>query len=90
MQTKSRIKMVGQWDFWLWRGRGIRADKIDENGDIVGGSLLDRWRFHNDIATVGANSLLDVYFRNQSQITAWYAGLIDNASFSLLSGHHGG
>lgn len=49
------------------------------------GKLIDREEFHNGITTAGKNSLLDVYFRAQTQITAWYLGLIDNAGFSALS-----
>jgi len=39
----------------------------------------------NGIVTVGKNSLLDVGFRAQTQITAWYIGIIDNSGFSALA-----
>lgn len=49
------------------------------------GKLIDRCVSFNGIVTVGKNSLLDVYFRNQTQLSAWYQGLIDNSGFSALS-----
>jgi hypothetical protein len=49
------------------------------------GKLIDREITHNGITTPGKNSLFDVYFRAQTQITTWYFGLIDNASFSALN-----
>lgn len=39
----------------------------------------------NSVCTVGKNSLLDVYFRNQTQIAAWYFGLIDSSGFTALA-----
>lgn len=49
------------------------------------GEKIDEESFNNGIVTVGKNSLLDVAFRAQTQLTAWYAGLIDNSGFSALS-----
>lgn len=49
------------------------------------GKLLSREVTHNGITTVGKNSLFDVAFRAQTQLTAWYFGLIDNASYSALA-----
>ena len=40
---------------------------------------------HNDIVDEGMNSLLDVYFRNQTQIAVWYMGLIDGTGTQTLS-----
>lgn len=39
----------------------------------------------NDIVDVGVNSLLDVAFRNQTQIATWYMGLVDNSGFSAFA-----
>jgi hypothetical protein len=39
----------------------------------------------NGVTDVGIASLLNVYFRSATQITAWYIGLIDNAAFVALA-----
>lgn len=39
----------------------------------------------NGVTDVGIASLLSVYFRSSTQITAWYIGLIDNAGFVALA-----
>lgn len=46
-----------------------------------------KWKdtFHNDVVTVGKNKLFDVGFRNQTQITAWYFGLVDNSGFTAFA-----
>lgn len=49
------------------------------------GRLIDVDDFHNDIVTEGKNSLLDIMFRAQTQLTSWYIGLIDNSGFSALA-----
>ncbi len=49
------------------------------------GSLIEVRDTFNDITDAGKNSLLDVYFRNQTQIAAWYIGLVDNASYSAFA-----
>lgn len=49
------------------------------------GKLIDREVTHNGIVTVGKNALFDIMFRAQTQLTAWFFGLIDNASYSALS-----
>lgn len=49
------------------------------------GKLIDESLTYNGIVTVGKNSLLDVYFRNQTQIANWYMGQIDNSGFSALA-----
>lgn len=47
---------------------------------------MERWRkYPNGAVTVGLNKLLDVGFRNQTQISAWYMSLIDESGFSALS-----
>jgi len=49
------------------------------------GKIIDVQEFHNDIVTEGKNQLLDIMFRAQTQLTAWYLGLIDNSGFSALA-----
>lgn len=51
------------------------------------GKLKKIWEdlCYNGITNVGKNSLLDVYFNSGTQITTWYCGIIDNASFSALA-----
>lgn len=40
---------------------------------------------HNDIVDQGMNNLLDIFFRNQTQIATWYMGLIDGTGTQTLS-----
>lgn len=49
------------------------------------GELIDKEICYNGIVTVGKNSLLDVAFRAQTQLTAWYVSLINNSGFSALA-----
>lgn len=49
------------------------------------GRLIDEETVMNGITTAGKNSLLDIMFRAQTQLTAWYFGLIDNAGFTALA-----
>ena len=49
------------------------------------GTLAWKQVYANGITTGGINDLLDVGFRAQSQKTAWYVGLISNASFTALA-----
>lgn len=51
----------------------IREDKI-----------IGAFDFHNDIVTEGKNKLLDVCFRNQTQIAAWYFGLVNNSGWTAF------
>lgn len=52
---------------------------------IRDGVVIDVDEFYNDIVTEGKNSLLDIMFRAQTQISNWYIGLIDNSGFSALA-----
>lgn len=49
------------------------------------GEVIRRIKTRNTVVTAGLNSLLDVGFRNQSQITAWYCGLIADGSYSGIA-----
>lgn len=53
--------------------------------DRRGRPLTDWQIIPNGAVTVGLNSILDTAFRNQSQISQWYIGLINNSGFSALS-----
>lgn len=66
---EALMKLVGKFHVEHWRGD----------------ALIATYDINNAAMTVGLNSLLDVTFRAQSQITAWYAGLVDNASWSAFS-----
>lgn len=48
------------------------------------GEKINEYHFDNGITNEGKNKLLDVAFHAQAQISAWFLGLIDNASFSAL------
>lgn len=49
-----------------------------------GGKKIAEYDILNDITTAGKNSLLDTMFNSATQVasTSWYAGLINNASFT--------
>lgn len=48
------------------------------------GDLVSAFSASNGITTVGKNSVLDIAFRSQSQLS-WYIGLIDNTNFSAVN-----
>ena len=52
----------------------IRDDKV-----------INVFDFKNDIVTEGKNKLLDVCFRNQTQIAAWYFGLVNNSGWTAFA-----
>lgn len=58
-----------------WRCRIVNPD----------GTVAEDWAVPNGITTAGLNSLLDVGFRAQTQITAWYIGLINASGYSAVS-----
>jgi len=47
------------------------------------GEVVQTAYAYNDIVDQGMNSLLDVFFRNQTQIPIWYMGLINTSGASL-------
>lgn len=77
---------------WIFKKKTQGASKIAFGG-IVKARELDRlmrpvtpWSvFPNGAVTVGINKVLDTAFRNQTQITQWYIGLINGSGFSNLS-----
>lgn len=48
-------------------------------------NIIGAFDFHNDIVTEGKNKLLDVCFRNQTQIAAWYFGLVNNSGWTAFA-----
>ena len=52
---------------------------------IRDGKVIGKYDFPNGITNVGKDSILNVHFRNQTQIPSWYIGLVDNASFSAFA-----
>jgi hypothetical protein len=85
------LNMTQKIGFSIERNRGLIDDlrkalagkwKLELVRD---GKTIHEEVFNNGIVDVGMNSLLDVYFRNQTQIAAWYIGLVDNAGFSAFA-----
>lgn len=62
-----------------------RVLDIPKPGKKFGKPLTPWNRFPNGATYVGVNKILDSGFRNQSQVTAWYIGLIDNDGFSAVN-----
>ena len=58
----------------------FRAENYSPDGVLLWADVAK-----NAVVTVGLNSLLDVYLRNQTQIATWYLGLVDNTGFSAYS-----
>lgn len=63
------------------------VDKIGVKGKfkvelIRDGNVIETIEFNNTVMNEGKNKLLDVFFRNQTQIATWYIGLMDNAGYS--------
>lgn len=52
---------------------------------IRDGKVIDVFEGYNVITNAGKNSLLGIMFHADTQITTWYMGLIDNASFSAVA-----
>lgn len=60
-------------------GMGLIAPRFHYDFECFDADGNLKWQdaFDNLVTTAGKNSLIDVYFRAQTQITAWYVGLID-------------
>lgn len=52
---------------------------------IRDGQTISAFDVPNGITDVGLNHILETEFHSGSQVTTWYIGLIDNASFSALA-----
>jgi len=75
----------------MYRGTG---DKMEIKGFYTkveifdkDGNLKHTDSFHNDITNEGKNLILEVMFKDGTQIasTSWFGGLISNAGYSALS-----
>jgi hypothetical protein len=71
------------------RGRSL-AERLGLSGmwhiqHIRDGQVLAEFDTPNGITDVGIHNLLDTGFRGTSQISTWYAGLVDNAGFSAFA-----
>lgn len=60
--------------------RGRFHYEVIRNGNVVASGEMQ-----NAIVTQGKNSLLDVYFRNQTQLPNWYFGLVDNSGWTAFA-----
>lgn len=80
----------------------VPSERLEVRGEVWrrifapdGKPETDWDKFPNGAATVGLNSMLDVTFRAQTQITAWYMGLIDDTGYTgvlaadTMSSHSG-
>ena len=56
------------------------AECYDSEGNLKWSDTIE-----NTVVTAGKNSLLDVYLRAQTQITAWYFGIISSVSYSAIA-----
>ena len=85
----NKLKLVGIATVFM-----AKAAVAHEAMPLQGRFKVEHWRdgkcigvqeFKNQITTVGKNYLLDAGFHAGSQISTWYVGLVDNASFSAFS-----
>lgn len=49
------------------------------------GETIGTYEFPNAIVDAGLNHILNTEFDSGTQVTAWYIGLVDNASFSAFA-----
>lgn len=75
----------------LIRGAGLveaaRAPRFTFNCELYDaeGRLKDSWVDRNIVTTEGLNKLLAVMFDGDTQVTAWYLGLISSVSWSAVA-----
>jgi hypothetical protein len=65
----------------------VMGDQLNPQGRFIvehirDGKVINAVEFPNTVVNSGKNSILDVQFHSATQITAWYIGLMDNASYS--------
>ena len=66
---------------------------LDENrqvgrgpdGDVIVLSVVEEGVWHNGAVTQGLNYLADAGFRGSTQISTWYASLINQAAYSAIA-----
>ena len=90
MELREGIPLVDAMGFSISRGPSGLMDQFVPAGQfgfelIRGGKLIRKSAFKNTIVDQGKNSLLDVGFRNQAQLTAWYFGIVDNNGWTSFS-----
>lgn len=61
--------------------KGKWAVEVIRNGIVIASMPV----IFNGITTAGKNALLDIMFRNQTQLASWYFGLVDNAGFTAFA-----
>lgn len=64
----------------MWFYNPIKVEVVNSYDEVTQVAYT-----HNDIVDQGMNNLLDIFFRNQTQITTWYMGLIDGTGTQTLS-----
>ena len=72
----------------LLEGLGAKAHvELVRDGKVIWVEEVDLslHRDGNGIVDVGVNSLFNVAFNAQTQITVWYIGIVDNAGFSAFA-----
>lgn len=86
----NRLKLLGIAAVFLVKAAAPIHEAMPLQGTfkvehIRNGVVLSTQVFKNQITTVGKNYLLNVGFHADTQISTWYVGLVDNASFSAFS-----
>ncbi len=66
-------------------GNDIRVKGYHTVEHIRGGKVIGKYIFPNGVTNQGKNYALDAAFNGATQVTSWYLGLIDNASYSALA-----
>lgn len=84
------IKITDAVNACVVRGRGI-----EEKAPVEGVYNIELWSadgvlkhketIENTVVNAGKNSLLGIMFHADSQISAWYFGIIDNSGFSAIA-----
>ncbi len=74
---------------FITRGRK-EMDKMKFRGvfhveHIRKGKVINKYDMHNDVTNGGLDAILDIMFHNDTQISTWYIGLVDNDSFSAFA-----
>lgn len=75
-------KQVNREDVCFNDPVGIKGKWVLEH--FRNGVKINEYAMPNLVTTVGKNHALDVVFRAQTQISAWYIGLVDNTSFTAF------
>lgn len=80
----NRWKRAGMFALGLGSALATWHNPIEVH-HIRNGEVIGVYQTTNGIVDVGVNSLLDVTFRNQTQIASWYMGLVDNSGFTAYA-----